>query len=313
MTELARPRILVADAQAASVLVIADALKGDCDVVPASTGAEVLDKAVLADLILLDVVMPGLDGFEICRQLKNDPRTAAIPVIFVTALENRTEEMHGFDVGGVDYITKPVKPAIVRARVRTHLELKHARDLLATLASVDALTGIANRRQLDAALDTEWRRTLRSERWLSLAIIDVDEFKRFNDRYGHLAGDERLRAIAGSLSLISRRAGEMAARYGGEEFALILPDQEPGMVRVALRTVLTLVNAIETPDAPEASTVSIGAISVVPTRDASPHAALALADRLVYDAKAAGRDRGLHLDLSTGVKTIVRRETLVDN
>ena len=117
----------------------------------------------------------------------------------------------------------------------------------------------------------------------------------------------------GRSSLISRRAGELAARYGGEEFALILPDQEPGMVRVALRTVLTLVKAIETSDVLEATTVSIGAISVVPTRDGSPHAALAIADRLLYEAKAAGRDRGLHLDLSTGVRTVVRREELVDN
>src|SRR6185295_1141656 len=115
------------------------------------------------------VVMPDLDGFEVCRRLKSDERTSGIPVIFVTAREETSDETLGFDVGGVDYITKPIRPAIIRARVRTHLELKQARDLLEQLASVDALTGIANRRGFDSALDLEWRRAIRRGRWLSLA------------------------------------------------------------------------------------------------------------------------------------------------
>ena len=260
------------------------------------------------DLVLLDVVMPGADGFEICRRLKSDPLTATIPVIFVTALDQSADETHGFEVGAVDYITKPISPGIVRARVRTHVELKRTRDLLERLASVDPLTGVANRRRFDLALDEEWRRSSRAERWLSLAIVDVDHFKLFNDRYGHLAGDERLRAIAASLSRSTRRAGDLVARYGGEEFGLILPDVDPammlGVARVVLNSVAVNHGAIALP-ASDAVTVSVGAVSVVPARDGTAESALAAADTLLYQAKADGRNRAVHMDLSTSVKTIV--------
>src|SRR5471032_1989597 len=230
------------------------------------------------DLVLLDVVMPGLDGFDVCRRLKSHPSSAAIPVIFVTALEDIGEEAHGFDVGAVDYITKPIRPAIVRARVRTHVELKRTRDILEQLASVDPLTGIANRRRFDAAIGDEWRRSRRRGRWLSLALVDVDHFKQFNDRYGHLAGDACLRAIATSLAQSTRRAGELAARYGGEEFGLIFPDVDPptmqSIMRALLNGVATAQPMTATPGAHETMTISIGAISVMPVRDAGETVAL---------------------------------------
>ena len=150
------PRILVADDDRMTVLIIAAALRGEFDVVIVSTGAEVLERAAAGDfdLILLDVMMPDLDGFEVCRRLANHPHTAKIPVIFVTALEETADEAHGFAVGGVDYITKPIRPAVVRARVRTHVELKRSRDALERLAAVDPLTGIANRRAFDSAIQS---------------------------------------------------------------------------------------------------------------------------------------------------------------
>jgi diguanylate cyclase (GGDEF)-like protein len=305
----------VADDEPANILLISHALEGECEIVRAATGTDVLEHVTLGDidLILLDVVMPGLDGFEICRVLKSSPLTANIPIIFVTALDERRDETRGFDAGAVDYITKPIHPSVVRARVRTHLELKRSRDMLEQLASVDPLTGVANRRRFDTALEEEWRRTRRAGRWLSLALVDVDHFKRFNDRHGHLAGDERLRAIAGSLANSARRAGDLVARYGGEEFGLILPEVEPPMMLGVIRTVLNGVSAAtddRTEVGREMVTVSVGAVSVIPPRDSTLTTLLSAADDLLYQAKAAGRDRCVHLDMTTDRKTIVGRAAI---
>jgi diguanylate cyclase (GGDEF)-like protein len=307
------PRVLVADDERATTLIITSALKGEFEVVPTMAGDTIVERVSAGDidLVLLDVVMPELDGFEICRRLKGDPQTAAVPVIFLTALDARADEMRGFNVGAVDYITKPIDPSIVRARVRTHVELKRTRDLLEQLALVDQLTGVANRRQFDRALGEEWRRCRRDGRWLSLAVADVDHFKQFNDRWGHLAGDERLRSIAASLTRTSRRAGDLLARYGGEEFALILPEVDPAMMQGVTRELLRAVSGTTEDRRPDADqmivTVSVGAISVVPSRDTTATAALAVADSLLYEAKAAGRDRGVHIDGSTQRKTVISR------
>ena len=304
---------MVAEDEPTTALIIAGALRGEFEVVQVSTGAEVLNRVAAGDidLVLLDVVMPGIDGFDVCRRLKNNPHSAAIPVIFVTALEGSAAEAQGFDVGAVDYITKPIRPSIVRARVRTHVELKRTRDLLEQLASVDPLTGIANRRRFDATICEEWRRSSRRRRWLSLALVDVDHFKQFNDRYGHLAGDECLRAIAASLVQGTRRAGELAARYGGEEFGLILPDVEPAMMHGIMRALLNGISSVSpagaTPNACEIMTVSVGAISVVPPQDASETSALATADALLYEAKAGGRDCCVHQDLASKRKMLIHR------
>ena len=313
MTSPTLPRVLVADDERATTLIITSALKGEFEVVPMTAGGAVVERVSAGDidLVLLDVVMPELDGFEICRRLKERPQTAAVPVIFLTALDARADEMLGFSVGAVDYIAKPIDPSIVLARVRTHVELKRTRDLLEQLALVDPLTGVANRRQFDRALGEEWRRCRRDARWLSLAIADVDHFKQFNDRWGHLAGDERLRAIAASLARTSRRAGDLLARYGGEEFALILPDVDTGMMHGVTRELLRAVAGTTESGRPNEDqmmvTVSVGAISLVPPRESAATAALSAADGLLYEAKASGRDRGVHMDGSTQQKTVIRR------
>jgi diguanylate cyclase (GGDEF)-like protein len=298
-----KPRVLVVDDEPATARIISNALGDEFDVVRAATGAELLARAAAGgiDLVLLDVVMPGLDGFDVCRRLKANPKTTNIPVIFVTVLEDIEEEARGFGLGGVDYITKPVRPAIVRARVRTHVELKRTRDALERLASIDPLTGVANRRRFDLALDEEWRRSQRAQSWLSLAIVDVDHFKAFNDRHGHLAGDERLKEIAAWFARYARRAGDLVARYGGEEFALILPGVDGVKMPILVRNLLLGPSV----------TVSIGAVSVVPSRDASARDAFGVADDLLYTAKHEGRDRGIHMDLSTRLKTAVTRDVPV--
>src|SRR5262249_34471733 len=155
-----------------------------------------------------------------------------------------------------------IHPAVVLARVRTHLELKRTRDLLEQLASIDPLTGVANRRRFDAALEDEWRRACRSGRWLSLAIADGDHFKQLNDRHGHLTGDDCLKAIAVSLAQSARRAGDLLARYGGEEFGLILPNIDPPMMVGIIYSTLQGVSGAATEVLPrgETMTISIGAI-----------------------------------------------------
>jgi diguanylate cyclase (GGDEF)-like protein len=313
MTSPALPRVLVADDEPSTTVIITGVLKGEFEVVPMTTGGAVVERVSAGDidLVLLDVLMPGLDGFEICRRLKSHPQTSGVPVIFITALDERADEMQGFSVGAVDYIAKPIHPSILRARVRTHVDLKRTRDLLEQLASVDPLTGVANRRQFDRALGEEWRRCRREERWMSLAIADVDHFKQFNDRWGHLAGDERLRAIAASLANCSRRAGDLVARYGGEEFGLILPDVDPSMMHGVTRLLLRSVAGTNGDRCPDGDrivvTLSVGAISVVPSRDSTATAALAAADALLYEAKSGGRDCCVHLDWSTQQKTVIGR------
>lgn len=308
---MALPRILVADDQTANLLLVAHALKDECEIWSTTDGAALIAEATAGgiDLILLDVEMPGLDGFEVCRRLKADPRTATIPIIFLTARDAMSDETLGFDVGGVDYIAKPIRPSIIRARVRTHLELKQARDLLDRLASIDALTDVANRRGFDAALDSEWRRAIRRKRWLSLAIIDVDHFKQFNDAFGHLKGDACLRDVAASLTRLARRSGELVARYGGEEFALIFPDLDAPLMKTAMTALLEGVALLDIahPASRVAArlTVSAGAVSLLPTRDRSMQEALEATDRLLYEAKEAGRNRCVFMDLATDRKTVI--------
>jgi diguanylate cyclase (GGDEF)-like protein len=301
----AKQRLLIVDDQPANIRVMAEALREDYELFFATSGKRALEIVATGniDLVLLDVVMPDLDGFEVCRQMKSDETTSRIPVIFVTAREEVDDETRGFNVGGVDYIAKPIRPPIVRARVQTHLELKHARDLLESLASIDALTGIANRRQFDASLEAEFRRCVRVGAPLSLAMIDVDHFKKFNDTYGHAHGDACLRAVARSIQSVARRPGDVAARYGGEEFGLILPHTDGASALAVLRHLLEEIASLSIPHsaapAAEHLTISAGAVTIVPSESDDAASIVAAADRLLYDAKENGRNHAVHVDLMT--------------
>jgi diguanylate cyclase (GGDEF)-like protein len=298
MTRNANPRqrVLIVDDQPANIRVMAELLQGEYELFFATSGAKALEVVAANDieLVLLDVVMPDMDGFEVCRRLKADERTARIPIIFVTAREETHDETRGFEAGAVDYIIKPIVPPIVRARVRTHLELKRARDLLERMASIDGLTGIANRRQLDTFLAQEWKRAAGSGSPLSLAIIDVDHFKNFNDTHGHAKGDECLRAIAQALGGVARRTSDLAARYGGEEFAVVLPDT-PGEAMASI-----LASMLDAVRAACPATISAGAVTLIPALDSEPSSALEAADRLLYEVKRGGRNHALHADLMRG-------------
>lgn len=301
-----RARVLVVDDQSVNLRLLAEVLRDMCDVLVATSGTRALEIAGLGgvDLMLLDVMMPDLDGFEVCTRLKADARTRGVPVIFVTGKGEVTDETRGFEAGGVDYITKPISPPLVRARVRTHLELKAALDKLQRMACVDGLTGIGNRRRFDEVLEAEWRRAARAGEPLTLAMLDVDHFKAFNDTYGHARGDECLRALGQALDDECRRPGDLVARYGGEEFALVLPQTDAAGAGGILLAVLQAVDQLRIPHAGSAVTghvsLSGGAVTVLPSIAILAADVLRIADRLLYEAKAAGRGRVRHQEHADG-------------
>ncbi len=292
-----RPLILVADDSPANLEALNAVLGTDYDLVFATSGQEALELArdQTPDLILLDVVMPGMDGYEACRRLTSDEKTARTPVIFVTAMDHEEDEAAGLDAGAIDYLTKPIRASIVRARVRNHLELKRARDLLESLSITDPLTGLPNRRQFDAALDTELRRALRNTSHLGLLMCDLDLFKAYNDHYGHPAGDRCLQEVAAIFRETFRRAGEVPARYGGEEFAVILPGAAPADARRAGERIREAVEALRIPHprsgAGQVVTLSIGVASLLVTTNVSPSWLVQRADVALYASKKSGRNR----------------------
>ncbi|MFT3847132.1 MAG: diguanylate cyclase [Propionivibrio sp.] len=293
-----RARLLIVDDETINLRMLDGMLRDDYDISVALGGEQALRRAFATppDLILLDIQMDGMDGYEVCRRLKENELTRDIPVIFVTSKSDIVEEIKGLELGAVDYITKPFHPLIIRIRLKNHLELKRQRDILNRLSSLDGLTGIANRRYFDTFLATEWSRTVRSNEEIALVMIDVDHFKSYNDHYGHIAGDDCLKAISAALSGALTRSTDLAARYGGEEFACILTSTGlPGALKVAgkLRAA-TLALAIPHAFSPTHSTVtlSFGVATARPGHSDMQTADLLLAaDRQLYLAKAAGRNR----------------------
>lgn len=292
-----KPRILVVDDEAFDVAILGEALRLDHDVLFATNGEEALRIAASdqpPDLILLDVMMPQLDGYEVCRRLKSDKETQNIPVIFVTVRDAVEDEARDLDLGAIDYVTKPFSIPIVRARVRNHIELKRRGDDLESLSCLDGLTSIPNRRRFDEVLALEWRRALRAKTWLSLMIMDIDHFKTYNDHYGHPAGDRCLKQVARTIAGCTTRAGDFVARYGGEEFAAVLPETDrEGAVAVARRMCNEVLNLSIEHCCSSVSgyvTMSFGTASVVPERDASPAVLVEAADSMLYEAKEAGHN-----------------------
>ena len=289
--------VLVVDDDVTNITIIAHLLESECDVVFATSGEQALDliARVQPDLVLLDVMMPGMDGYAVCKKLKADPVTAAIPVIFVTGLQESESESHGLELGAADYVTKPFNANVVRARVRNHVELKRARDRLAALAATDGLTGLANRRAFDAALDRECKRLARTHALMGLVMLDIDHFKAFNDAYGHIAGDDCLRRVADALTSAMHRPADLAARYGGEEFVCILPDTTiEGAVAVAERiqsAIRDLAIPQSRPKADGTVRASYGVVSTVCVQETDGEAILQSADACLYQAKQDGRNR----------------------
>ncbi|MDD1622968.1 MAG: PleD family two-component system response regulator [Methylococcaceae bacterium] len=247
------------------------------------------------DLILLDIMLDDMDGYDICRQLKSLDKTRDIPIVFLTSKRNEEDEVFGFKIGGSDYITKPFSPQIVLARVRTQIQLKTKTDLLGKLASLDGLTELSNRRAFDAAIVRQWNQANRSMMPLSLLMLDIDCFKQYNDYYGHPAGDECLKQLAATLQQNTQRAEDMVARLGGEEFAILLPhtDSTGALLRAEQYR-----QAIETLKIPHIHghplpfiSISIGVATLHAHNYSSATNLLQAADDALYQAKNRGRNQ----------------------
>lgn len=246
------------------------------------------------DLILLDVEMPEMNGMEVCSRLKADPSTAMVPVVFLTGADAVTVKVRGFDLGAVDYVTKPFDPAELRARVRAALRTKRFHDMLAARAQVDGLTGLWNRGYFNQRLGEEVLAARRYRRPLSLVMIDIDHFKKLNDGYGHPFGDLVLQRVGETLSA-SCRATDAACRFGGEELALILTETGGGEALLVAERVRAAIEslALRPTGRPVVVTASLGLADAeaVGLERMSVAALVQGADEALYRAKANGRNR----------------------
>lgn len=291
-----RGTIMVVDDMPANIEVIHALLSPDHEVLFATSGEGALELAAITrpDLILLDVLMPTMNGHEVCKRFKADPMTEHIPIIFVTAMGATDNEEAGLKLGAIDYIVKPYSPAVVKARIANHLDLKRHRDFLASLASIDGLTGISNRRHFDESLEREFWRAARASSPLSLIMIDIDHFKEYNDHYGHLAGDDCLKRIAYELVKTPCRPADMVFRYGGEEFACLLPDTHAAGALQLGQRLLAHIHQLAIPHAASSYqqvSLSLGVCTLIPTPNCQHEELIARADKALYRAKALGRNR----------------------
>ncbi len=298
--------ILIVDDMPINIQVLAGALKAEYHVKIATKGEKALEIAFsenAPDLILLDIMMPEMDGYEVLRRLKESERTQNIPVIFVTAKGEVEDEQKGLEMGAVDYITKPFHPPIVKARVKTQMSLIHKTEMLEKLVSLDGLTNIPNRRRFDEVFTNEWRRARRSGHPLTLIIADIDYFKSVNDHYGHAIGDNCLRSVAMRLQSSLARGSDFVARYGGEEFAILLPQTDADGALTISEKIRKQIESLEIVHAYSSIsnrlTLSLGAATVVPTKEANPADLIHAADKMLYDAKEAGRNQCKCIDLDT--------------
>lgn len=221
-----RPRVFVVDDDPTVLNVLVSLLQAEFDVSAALNGRDALRlvRRDPPDLVLLDVQLPDVDGFTLCRRLKADPLTADTPIAFLTAHGDEASELEGLSAGAEDFIAKPPRGAVVLARCRNLVRLKRQADLLRREARRDGLTGLANKRHFNDALANELLRARRQHKPVSVVLLDIDHFKAFNDHYGHLAGDGALTRVGQILTGLASRPGDLAGRLGGEEFALLLPD-----------------------------------------------------------------------------------------
>ena len=283
---------------------LSDILHDDYEVLFSLSGKKALEmvEKSLPDLILLDIVMPEMDGYEVITLLKNNPQTAHIPIIFITAKSAAEDTVTGFKMGAVDYISKPFAVEEVKVRVKTHIEnqlllkaLKIANQQLEQISKVDALTGIANRRYFDEFLQQMINRSKRYQHPISLLLIDIDFFKLYNDAYGHQQGDTCLIEVAKQLNQYVQRDGELAARYGGEEFAIILSELTAAEVLLHAQRCQQSIEALQIEHKKSNCnayvTISIGIVTINDNKDITAESLIKKADTALYKAKESGRNQ----------------------
>jgi len=287
--------VLIVDDELLNLKMLRSILHEEYTVYTAKDGLEGIDMAVAnnPDLILLDIIMPEMNGYEVLASLKANSSTWSIPVIFITGLDSKAEEEKGLSMDAADYISKPFSPGIIALRVKNQIQIVNQIRTIEKLSYLDQLTQIPNRRSLDQQILSEWGRAIRDQIPLSLLMIDVDKFKVYNDTYGHLQGDIVLRTVAGTILQTLQRAGDFAARYGGEEFCVLLPGADLiGAMKVAEQVreaVKSLIIPCENGISSKV-TISVGVHSLVPKVTDTIPELIAKADQALYIAKEAGRN-----------------------
>jgi diguanylate cyclase (GGDEF)-like protein len=244
---------------------------------------------LLPDLVLLDVDMPDVDGFEVCRRLKAQPATMNIPVVFLTGAGSTEAKIRGLELGAVDYVTKPFEPAELRARVRAALRTKYLLDLLNKKAQIDGLTGLWNRTYFDNTLAAQTSLARRSGQACSVVLCDLDHFKQINDRCGHLTGDEALRIVAACMQATCR-IEDVVCRFGGEEFGIVVPNTPADRALIMAERLRTNIAKLQLSHRgmPVPITCSFGIADLSTCTGAD---IVGCADAALYKAKQSGRNR----------------------
>ena len=295
--EFKKPTILVVDDMTTTLLLIHDLLKDTYEVKIAKSGTkalEILNAPNDIDLILLDIEMPDINGYEVCKILKNNEQTKNIPIIFVTARNSEEDEEYGLNLGAIDYITKPFNKTITKLRLKNYLEMKIKNDLLEKISMYDALTNIRNRRFFDETFETTFLEAKRDKLSLAVLMIDIDFFKPYNDNYGHGQGDIALKKVAKALEKTIKRPSDFVARYGGEEFVILLKDINKDGVEAVSNNLLNAVRELkithEFSKIENYVTVSIGASFYNSNSDITKLELLLKADEALYNVKNSGRN-----------------------
>ena len=293
--------VLIVDDEKLNIMALTQILSRDYNIYAAKNGKDALEVAdeYLPDVILLDIVMPGMDGYEVLSKLKSSSRTKTIPVIFITGLSAVKDEEKGLALGAADYISKPFSSAVVKLRVHNQIKMLHYIETIIHLGMTDQLTDLPNRRSFEERMQLEWGRAMREKTKISLLIIDIDKFKYYNDTFGHQQGDVVLRTVAKIFVLEVKRSVDFVARLGGEEFVILLPNTDTeAAYKVAERvrkdieeTQIPLINGKTTN-----ITISIGINTQIPTQNSSSELFIEGADKALYAAKNSGRNRVCRYD-----------------
>ena len=295
--EFKKPTILVVDDMTTTLLLLHDLLKDTYEVKIAKSGTkalEILESPNDIDLILLDVEMPDINGYDVCKRIKNNETIKNIPIIFITGRTSQEDEEYGLNLGAIDYITKPFNKAIVKLRIKNYLNLKIKNDMLEKLSMYDGLTNIRNRRFFDETFEKTFSEIKRDKKSLAVLMIDIDFFKPYNDNYGHGQGDETLRKVAKALEKTIKRASDFVARYGGEEFVILLKDINKDGVEAVANNLLNAVRELkithEFSKIENYVTVSIGVSYYNSSSDITKLELLLKADETLYNVKNSGRN-----------------------
>ncbi len=294
-------RILIVDDSVVQSARLRDILDDEYDITIAQTAEDGLNcvRGGNFSLILLDVVLPGMDGFTLLKKLQEEIITQSIPVILITSLSDAKNEQYGLVLGAVDYITKPFNSLIVKARVNTHIKLYNYRRLAERQSMTDQLTGVANRRRYERVSITKWSNAVRLRVPLSICMFDIDHFKAYNDTFGHPAGDKVIAAVAKTISSHLHRSTDFIARYGGEEFVTLSMGDSSDKIFEHMQTIRRAIEDLHIPHEPAVSewvTVSVGGVTVVPSPENIYSSYLKIADTMLYDAKNHGRNQVVWAD-----------------